>query len=454
MVVACPHCGAHLDIAAPDAATSDASAPDAAEPTAAEPVAAAERQAVNEATAEPPASTPAAAPEPFPSFEPASAETAGVVGFDPTAPLPEVTAPAPIEAASLEPAVDNVPSFDPNAPTVTQAPAVAPEPVAAGVESTIFQGGASPTTIEAVPLETAPPESSPSAPAAPTAEFAPAPAEVYPAATPGTSRKAAPGTVSKRKFMIVTSYASAMTIAAIWLLTRVLNPTSNNLESLPDLEPAKSSDGELGYNVPEDASMPAGHLLTIGEERRFGNLKVTPVKVTRGPLEFEHYDPQSTATREPVAGVLKLWLKFENVSEDQSIAPLRSLLFYRDSRDIDNERSNTFVSRESEKNKDGSRLLVYDHNLSGDWNIVGLNFEEEIPPGESVELFVPTTSDGVDGLFGSDESLVWRVHFRKGYSPKNFGVTTLVEINFKEDDVAFDAKPDTENQPDGEQEKA
>jgi hypothetical protein len=182
-----------------------------------------------------------------------------------------------------------------------------------------------------------------------------------------------------------------------------------------------------------------------------GNLIITPLRVSRGPLEFKHYDPTSTATREPIPSTLKLWLKFENVSEDQSISPLRSLLFERDSSDIDNERSNTFVCRGSEKKKDGNQLLVYDHNLSGDWNIVGLNFEDEIPPGESIETFIPVTGTGVDGLFGSDESLVWRVHFRKGYSPKRFGVTTLVEINFDEDDVAFDAKPGKEKGPDSEE---
>ena len=270
-----------------------------------------------------------------------------------------------------------------------------------------------------------------------------------------SSKKTAAGTVPRKTFLIVASYASAMTLAAIWLLMQVLNPTANGLESLPDMEPVKDQNGEIGYRlVPEDAPMPIGHSLTLGEERRFGNLLVTPLRVSRGPLEFKHYDPTSTATREPVAGVLKLWLKFENVSEDQSIAPLRSLLFERDSSDIDNERANTFVCRSSDKKKDGSRLLVYDHNLSGDWNIVGLNFDEEIPPGESTELFVPTTDSGVDGLFGGDESLVWRVHFRKGYSRKKFGVTTVVEINFKEDDVAFDTKLNKENTPDAEPEKA
>lgn len=256
-------------------------------------------------------------------------------------------------------------------------------------------------------------------------------------------------------FLFVASYASAMTIAAVWLLMRVLNPTASTLESLPDLEPKKDRNGQIGLNlVPEDASMPPGHSLKLGEEQRFGNLKVTPLRVTRGPLEFSHYDPSSTATKKPVQGVLKLWLKFENISDNQSIAPLRSLVFKRDSSDIDNERANTFVCRTSEKKKDGNRLLVYDLVLTGDWDIRNMNVDEEIPPGGSIETFIPTTAAGVDGLFGSDEPLVWRVHFRKGYSPRNFGVTTLFEVEFSEGEVTFDPKSGGGDTPAGEAGKA
>ncbi len=446
MVVACPHCGVHLDIADPNATETPASQPVTESAPASDIPAAAP-----EAAAQPTAKT----EMPFPAFEPAAFEAGGIPGFDPTAPLLKAAGPPPTEPAAQLPAA-NGPAFDPTAATSIEVPMTAPGPAAAGVESTIFQGD-SPTQSEGVPLQTEPAREAVPAPA----ELAPAPAQFTgPAAmdslsTFTSSKKTASGTIPRKTFLIVASYASAMTLAAIWLLMKVLNPAANGLESLPDMEPVKDRTGEIGYRlVPEDAPMPIGHSLTLGEERRFGNLLVTPLRVSRGPLEFKHYDPASTATREPVAGVLKLWLKFENVSEDQSIAPLRSLLFERDSSDIDNERANTFVCRSSEKKKDGSRLLVYDHNLSGDWNIVGLNIDEELPPGASTELFVPTTDSGVDGLFGGDESLVWRVHFRKGYSRKRFGVTTVVEINFKEDDVAFDTKPNKENAPDAETEKA
>lgn len=419
VVVACPHCGAHLNVADPNAPT-EAPAP--------QPAVEAPAPAVVEGPV--PAETPAPAQTSVPSFDlnPVANETApdfssGFPGFDPNAPIPG-------QAFSPESAaVETTP--DPAAVTDTAPPDLEPAMVEVPETGT----------------------SSASPPAPPPTESATAPAEFAVAETGFSQTSASPasrGSVSKRTFLLVASYASAMTIAAVWLLMRVLNPTANNLESLPDLEPKRDRSGQIGLNlVPEDAPMPLGHELKLGDEQRFGNLKVTVLRVTRGPVEFTHYDPASTATKDPVSGVLKLWLRFENLSEDQSIAPLRSLVFKRDSTDIDRERANNFVCRVSEKKKDGQRLLVYDHVLSGEWDIRDMKVDEEIPPGGSLETFIPTTPDGVDALFGADEPLVWRVHFRKGYSPKNFGVTTLFEVTFAEEEVTFDSPPGTQPEADG-----
>jgi hypothetical protein len=35
--------------------------------------------------------------------------------------------------------------------------------------------------------------------------------------------------------------------------------------------------------------------------------------------------------------------------------------------------------------------------------------------------------------------LIWRVHFRKGYSPKNYGVTTVFEVKFHSDAIQADS---------------
>ena len=411
VVVACPHCGAHLNIADPNA-PAEAPAPATPEP----------------AAAPDPVESPAEAASPGPQAEAAPDFSGGIPGFDPSAPLP---AAEPVAAGSAP---------ESKVPQISTAPEPAsPQPVDFVPAPTEFPGVSTDPSVAAPQIATEPAAIDPAATSPELAPADPASAEAS-AFAPTPSATAKPkGSVSRKVFLVVASYASAMTIAAVWLLMKVLNPTANTLESLPDLEPKRDSRGQIGLRlVPEEAPMPLGHELSLGDERQFGNLKVTALRVTRGPLEFSHYDPDVTATRAPIPGVLKLWLKFENMSEDQSIAPLRSLVFRRDITDIDNERANSFVCRLSEKKKDGERLLVYDHVIAGDWDIRSMKVDEEIPPGRSLVTFIPTTPDGVDALFGGDEPLIWRVHFRKGYSRKNYGVTTVFEVTFVEKDVAFD----------------
>ncbi|MFP6762240.1 MAG: hypothetical protein VB858_01440, partial [Planctomycetaceae bacterium] len=58
-----------------------------------------------------------------------------------------------------------------------------------------------------------------------------------------------------------------------------------------------------------------------------------------------------------------------------------------------------------------------------------------------------------DALFVEQEPLVWRIHFRKGYSPNRYGVTTLFEVRFsgeevgaEQDSVPVEAEPETPKQ--------
>jgi hypothetical protein len=242
--------------------------------------------------------------------------------------------------------------------------------------------------------------------------------------------------VSRQTFTLVRNYAIAMTLAVVFLIYKLLNPNMSNLESLPDLKPLKNKDGTIGYSrVPEAAEMPPGHLLSLGETQRFGNLNVTPVRVTKEPIEFVHHLGDTGVNREPGDDVVKLWFEFENLSSDQHIAPLDGLVFKRDERDWENIRSNNFVCRQSQKNEDGKLVFVYELNEKDIWVLRNQNAELEIAPGEKIETFIPTSEEGVADLLNSDEPLVWRVHFRKGYSPKNYGVTTVIEVAFDSSDI-------------------
>lgn len=239
--------------------------------------------------------------------------------------------------------------------------------------------------------------------------------------------------------MIVASYASAVTLACIYLLLTSERPgvDASKLESLPDLRPRfdKKTKKIALRLVPEDAPMPPGHTLRIGDQQRFGNVKVTPLRVTRGSLQFVHFNDPSKK-KQSNERVLKLWLRLENVSDDQEFPPLdRKLMLTRvqDKENLELLRANNFLCLQAAKGKKGQKVLVFDHPISSPWDLQGQNLGRSLKPGEQIETFIPTVADGLDQLQGD---LIWRVHFRKGYNPKSFrGVTTLLEVAFDSEDI-------------------
>ena len=430
VIVACPHCGTHLNIEAP---------------------AVPETAAIDE---------PADSPEEQPTDD--SPEQPDVATEQPVESAPESAASNEPEPSTDEPAEAVVEQAVPNAvaPTTDEAaPLVEDSPVIETPGITLF-GETTPEAPDSMPQFTA--ETEPAQQAAPEPVQQPAPESAAPAIHPEPQPAAQPQQptdgsieapsiatvsagrgVSRHTFTLVRNYALAMTLAVIFLVYKLLTPNMSALESLPDLKPQKNKDGTIGYErVPEAAEMPPGHLLSLGESQRFGNLKVTPIRITKEPIEFLHHLGDTGVSREPGEEVVKLWFEFENVSTDQSIAPFDGLVFKRDTQDWENIRSNNFVCRSTEKKEGGKIVLVYELNENDIWILKDQNVRQEIAPGEKLETYIPTSEEGVAQLVNSDEPLIWRVHFRKGYSPKNYGVTTVIEVAFESSDIGAAPKSD------------
>lgn len=235
-------------------------------------------------------------------------------------------------------------------------------------------------------------------------------------------------------FFMVASYASAMTLAFVFLLLTLGRIKTHPLENLPDVVPKIQKSGEVALQVaPPEANVAPGHLLALGESQRFGSLKVTPLRVTQGPLRFEHMlnDSAGRSTTEPV---LKLWLRFENVSRDQEFMPLDSvLLFKRHYGDFGSRvLTNQFLCRADQRRRDGDLHHLYELSATSEFRIAGQNLETELGPGKSFETFIPS-DEHIDDLVGD---LVWRVQFRKGYHHHTrHGVTTLIDVPFRRSDV-------------------
>lgn len=248
----------------------------------------------------------------------------------------------------------------------------------------------------------------------------------------------APAVVPRTLFLMVASYASALSLAFVFLLLQFLNVRTHQLESLPDVVP-EIRNGEVALKVaPPESNVPPGHVLAIGESRRFGNLNVTPVRVSQGPLQFEHALNDATAVRSPSEPVLKLWLRFENVSRSQHFAPLdRLLLFKRHYQEFGKpDLTNQFVCRADQRRSDGKLHHVFELSATSEFRIAGQKLDTVLGPGEALETFVPS-EEQIDDLTGD---LVWRVQFRKGYHPRTrHGVTTLIDVPFHRDDVTTES---------------
>ena len=239
-------------------------------------------------------------------------------------------------------------------------------------------------------------------------------------------------TVSRNLFVLVASYASAVTIALIWL---VMTQQSHSLESLPDVRTL--ADDELVF-AGLDVELPAGHKLSLGESQRFGDIKVTPLRVTREPIQFEHFQNPELTPPAPTDPVLKLWLEFENVGSEIAFPPFDVALMTKrvaDTTDPANDRANTFLARTDEARSLDSVSLNYFHLPGSEWNLAKQS-SGPLSPGSKCVTYVAGNAEDLSRLLETPGTLNWRVQIRKGVNEESRrGVTTLVDVVFSTDDI-------------------
>ena len=413
----------------------DSPQPDQSEPTPAVPPAAIPVSPAADSAAETPgvpAAVPVAAAPPaaFPAMSPPlsppdSPPVSDAAVFPPAA--PDVPANGfPGEGPPPEEPLKDAPS---NWDFLSQQPAPAAGAVVAGEQS---PGGMFPSLGESALAVSTPALSLPSSGEMPTS------AAMSSGEIPATKQVSSRRGVPVLLFLLTLSYASAVTIALVFLYLQTQRAKPHDLESLPDLQPPMKN-GEIALTlVPESAPMPPGHTLKLGESQQFGSLRVTPMRVVKEPIHFVHFSADRSITHAPSEPVYKLWLKFENVSKDQTFTPLDAkLISSRVPRknDMTVFRANNFLCQADKKAEPGSQVLLYD--AVSTWDLQGQKLGTVLKPGEVWETYVATTEDGVGSLKGE---LIWRLHFRKGYNPESFrGVTTVIEVTFKQSEITASA---------------
>jgi len=228
-------------------------------------------------------------------------------------------------------------------------------------------------------------------------------------------------------------YAVTITLAFLLMLIKDLTQTfrPHQLESLPDLPSEKAEN--LSY-VPANMKLPRGHSIPLGQQQRFGNILIEPIKITEEPLEFVHYSGNPKRVKPPSDPAWKLWLKVTNVSDSQTIAPLDRQLVLRwiskakQNRDFTNQ----YITSQGATSRAAESVQLYRLPTQGDWDLKDQELGKELKPGESYITYLASNDEGFEKLKGS---LVWRVQIRKGYSPKGHGVTTIFEVPFRKEDV-------------------
>jgi len=252
------------------------------------------------------------------------------------------------------------------------------------------------------------------------------------------STPSAEDVVSKKTFQFVLIYASVASALCLFLLYMLLSVRTHQLESLPDsVKPQVDENGNVTrVRIPPDAPLPPGHTLALGESQRFGDLRVTAERVTRGPIEFSHYADGSKKPG-PEGDALKLWLRFEHDGDSPPFAPLDAdLTFYRAGETGGDaglyQWSNNLIRQEGEPATWQSVAFVYDHVTAGEWDLAGQKLGEKLEPGESLLTYIPADPADAELLSGD---VVWRVHLRKGIADNGWGITTLIEVPFSESDV-------------------
>jgi hypothetical protein len=234
-------------------------------------------------------------------------------------------------------------------------------------------------------------------------------------------------------------YAIALTLLLLGLLlTGRLSLTGNAvLESLPDLRPLAPNEFR---KIEDGAELPKGHVLKMGESRRFGDVVVTPVKLTKEPLKFQGFlsgEINEKLTSQPV---LKLWLNFESVADDYAYPPFDSGLmsnrtppYSRDETTLANSFLTIFAPSQDSAT---TRKLNYLHTMDDNFVIAGQNSAKVLQPGESMTTFIAASENDNDPATDESTQFVWRIQFRKGVNVSSGnGVTTLIDVKFSGADI-------------------
>jgi hypothetical protein len=217
--------------------------------------------------------------------------------------------------------------------------------------------------------------------------------------------------------VLLASYASAITIALIWLvasgrvrLTHAMPPTIA-ADSRPDL----GADGARA--LPSAERIPDDHLAALGQTLRLGSIEITPKGISAGPVALENLAQKGAQLLPKGKNALSLHLLVKNVSSSLEITPFDRAFVRRPDRGL----PESFI-----ENGKGERIDPYAVAVESEITITGQSFQS-LKPGESMETVVVSDDEARKRVA---DPMTWRFRIRTGADE-----TQLVGVRFRADEI-------------------
>jgi hypothetical protein len=206
--------------------------------------------------------------------------------------------------------------------------------------------------------------------------------------------------------VLLRSYASAMTLACLWLLYEGRwrhTPSAPVEETIPaDSRLEHGLRASRSERVEPPKPVAADRITTLGQPIRIGMLELTPIEVWSGRVVLERATSAGRRQRrEGGRGAIVVRLRLRNLSEDTVFAPLDEAFL----REPDHGLPRSFLETGR-----GERIDLFPLAIESEWSIVGQSFRD-LRPGEVREVVIPSAPETL-GLVA--DPMTWRLTVRSG----------------------------------------
>ncbi len=213
---------------------------------------------------------------------------------------------------------------------------------------------------------------------------------------------------------LLPSYASALTLALLWMLaTGRIQLRSKAIR--PTINPPS-----VDITTPVLTEIPARFTVPIGGNLRIGELDLTPVEVRIRDVRLrKDVDTDDDQGKYRDGGSDSLWLRLRvrNTSNKQTFQPLDP----------------TFVRSSDQGTPDslivggGRQILAFPLAIASEWSIVGQSFPT-LKPGQEADLWIVSAAAATGKI---NARMTWRTRLR--VAPER---TELLAIEFNRHDIA------------------